>query len=85
MIESLLMRICFYRCGMVYIDPEDLKWFPYVKTWLTKFKKQMKEETFNYILELFETYIEDGLKFVTKKCLQAIHQVSGVSNGKIST
>uniref|UniRef100_A0AAY5F6G0 Dynein heavy chain hydrolytic ATP-binding dynein motor region domain-containing protein n=1 Tax=Electrophorus electricus TaxID=8005 RepID=A0AAY5F6G0_ELEEL len=22
------------RCGMVYIDPEELKWMPYVQTWL---------------------------------------------------
>uniref|UniRef100_A0A8D3CE91 Dynein, axonemal, heavy chain 6 n=1 Tax=Scophthalmus maximus TaxID=52904 RepID=A0A8D3CE91_SCOMX len=22
------------RCGMVYIDPEDLKWMPYVQTWI---------------------------------------------------
>lgn len=22
------------RCGMVYIDPEELKWLPYVKTWM---------------------------------------------------
>uniref|UniRef100_A0A8D3C858 Dynein, axonemal, heavy chain 6 n=1 Tax=Scophthalmus maximus TaxID=52904 RepID=A0A8D3C858_SCOMX len=23
------------RCGMVYIDPEDLKWMPYVQTWIS--------------------------------------------------
>lgn len=22
------------RCGMVYIDPEELKWMPYVQTWI---------------------------------------------------
>lgn len=22
------------RCGMVYIDPDELKWMPYVQTWL---------------------------------------------------
>ena len=61
---------------MVYIDPEDLKWFPYVRTWIAKFKKMMTEETYNYILQLFETYMEAGLKFANKKCTQAIHQVS---------
>ena len=60
---------------MVYIDPDDLKWMPYVRTWLTKFQSIMREETFNYILELFNTYVEAGLKFVTKKCFQAIHEV----------
>ena len=23
------------RCGMVYIDPDELKWKPYVQTWLS--------------------------------------------------
>uniref|UniRef100_F7E4I9 Dynein axonemal heavy chain 6 n=1 Tax=Ornithorhynchus anatinus TaxID=9258 RepID=F7E4I9_ORNAN len=22
------------RCGMVYVDPDELKWFPYVQTWM---------------------------------------------------
>nr|XP_054751474.1 dynein axonemal heavy chain 6-like isoform X1 [Lytechinus pictus]XP_054751475.1 dynein axonemal heavy chain 6-like isoform X1 [Lytechinus pictus] len=63
------------RCGMVYIDPGELKWMPYVMTWLAKFKDKIQEETYNYILELFSNYVEDGLKFVLKKCIQAIHQV----------
>uniref|UniRef100_A0A4W6E6H0 Dynein axonemal heavy chain 6 n=1 Tax=Lates calcarifer TaxID=8187 RepID=A0A4W6E6H0_LATCA len=25
------------RCGMVYIDPDELKWMPYVQTWISKF------------------------------------------------
>ena len=60
---------------MVYIDPGELKWMPYVRTWITQFKGKVKEETYNYILELFSTYVEDGLKFVSKKCIQAIAQV----------
>uniref|UniRef100_A0A8C5D5F6 Dynein heavy chain hydrolytic ATP-binding dynein motor region domain-containing protein n=1 Tax=Gouania willdenowi TaxID=441366 RepID=A0A8C5D5F6_GOUWI len=23
------------RCGMVFVDPEDLKWMPYVRTWIS--------------------------------------------------
>lgn len=23
------------RCGMVYIDPDELKWMPYVQTWIS--------------------------------------------------
>ncbi|XP_071788570.1 dynein axonemal heavy chain 6-like isoform X3 [Asterias amurensis] len=63
------------RCGMVYIDPGELKWMPYVRTWIADFKGKVKEETFTYILELFETYVEDGLRFTSKKCIQAINQV----------
>lgn len=63
------------RCGMVYLDPEELKWMPYVQTWMNKWKHKMKEVTVDYTLELFSRYVEDGLKFVNKKCEQAISQV----------
>ncbi|KAJ8313399.1 hypothetical protein KUTeg_009027 [Tegillarca granosa] len=63
------------RCGMVYIDPEELKWMPYVQTWIEEFSERMKEETKTYLLDLFRRYVEDGLKFVNKKCTQSINQV----------
>ncbi|XP_077994098.1 dynein axonemal heavy chain 6-like [Glandiceps talaboti] len=63
------------RCGMVYIDPDELKWMPYVKTWIKKHVSKLKEETYQYVLELFEQYIDDGLRFVAKKLTQAMNQV----------
>ncbi|XP_042305526.1 dynein axonemal heavy chain 6 [Sceloporus undulatus] len=63
------------RCGMVYIDPEDLKWIPYVKTWMAGLEEKLNEETRTYLFELFCRYVEDGLKYVHKKCTQAIAQV----------
>ncbi|KAK9408021.1 dynein heavy chain 6 axonemal [Crotalus adamanteus] len=63
------------RCGMVYIDPEELKWMPYVKTWMAGLEEKLNEETRTYLFELFSRYIEDGLKYVHKKCSQAISQV----------
>ncbi|XP_063775637.1 dynein axonemal heavy chain 6 [Pseudophryne corroboree] len=63
------------RCGMVYIDPEELKWMPYVQTWIAGLLSKMNNETVQYILNLFERYVEDGLRFVTRKCTQAISQV----------
>jgi dynein heavy chain len=62
------------RCGMVYVDPGDLGWKPYVQTWLQTnitFQKETKE----YLLELFDSYIGAGLKFIHKKCVQTINQV----------
>lgn len=75
---KVLVYICLScdRCGMVYLDPDELKWMPYVKTWLKTWEDKMKAETFDYILDLFSKYVEDGLKFVNKKCEQAIFQVS---------
>lgn len=63
-------------CGMVYVDPEELKWMPYVKTWLSKFEDKISEETRDYLLGLFTKHVETGLRFVTKKCSQAMKQVS---------
>ena len=67
------------RCGMVYVDPNELKWLPYVKTWLAEHKRRFKEETFDYVLDLFIRYVDDGLKFISKKCTQAIKQVGRLS------
>ncbi|KAM4706665.1 dynein axonemal heavy chain 6 [Discoglossus pictus] len=63
------------RCGMVYIDAEELKWMPYVQTWITGLSNKLNEESKQYILGLFQRYVEDGLKYIAKKCTQAISQV----------
>uniref|UniRef100_A0A8D0VJ50 AAA+ ATPase domain-containing protein n=1 Tax=Sus scrofa TaxID=9823 RepID=A0A8D0VJ50_PIG len=63
------------RCGMVFVDPEELKWMPYVKTWMKSVSKKLNEETQEYILNLFQRYVDDGLNFINKKCTQAIPQV----------
>ncbi|KAI8731182.1 dynein heavy chain 6, axonemal [Biomphalaria glabrata] len=63
------------RCGMVYVDPDELKWLPFVKTWLDKWGKNMSLEAPAYLLKLFEIYVEDGLRFVSKKCTQTMNQL----------
>ena len=60
---------------MVYIDPQELEWFPYVKTWMDGYEDSLKEEVREFLLALFTRYINDGLKFVNKKCTQSINQV----------
>ncbi|XP_041356323.1 dynein heavy chain 6, axonemal-like isoform X2 [Gigantopelta aegis] len=63
------------RCGMVYIDSEELKWMPFVKTWLNIWSEQLREDDRDYLLNLFETYVEDGLRFIHKKCTETMAQV----------
>ncbi|XP_047672459.1 dynein axonemal heavy chain 6 isoform X2 [Tachysurus fulvidraco] len=63
------------RCGMVYIDPEELKWLPYVQTWLTGLSDKVPEPVRNYLMQLFVRYVENGLQFVLKHCTQAMAQV----------
>ena len=71
----LIVYAVWYRCGMVYCDPEELRWMPYVQTWMATHGKRFKEETREYILDLFQRYVDDGLHFITKKCMQAMPQV----------
>ena len=61
---------------MVYVDAEELKWKPYVLTWLAeKCGTKLANETKEYLLDLFEKYVENGLRFVNKKCTQTMPQV----------
>jgi len=61
---------------MVFCDSEELKWMPYVKTWLTDVCGDLlKEETREYLMNLFAKTVENGLRFVHKKCVEAIAQV----------
>jgi len=55
------------RCGMVYVDPNELGWRPYVTTWLrVNMTLKLKEESRKFILDLFDAYLEDGLRFLRK-------------------
>lgn len=60
---------------MVYCDPEELKWLPYVETWLATTMAKLPEPVKEQLLDLFRRYVENGLKFVVKKCSQPIVQV----------
>ena len=61
---------------MVYCDSEELKWMPYVRTWISGvFGDVLRDETQQYLLNLFAKTVENGLRFVSKKCVQAIAQV----------
>eukprot|EP00163_Fabomonas_tropica_P031149 TRINITY_DN730_c1_g1_i7.p1 TRINITY_DN730_c1_g1~~TRINITY_DN730_c1_g1_i7.p1 ORF type:complete len:4213 (+),score=1156.03 TRINITY_DN730_c1_g1_i7:1002-12641(+) len=53
------------RCGMVYMEPEDLGWRPFVQTWITSLPEEIPEELREHIMmEQFEMYIDPGLQFI---------------------
>ncbi|KAH9281795.1 Dynein heavy chain 6, axonemal [Echinococcus granulosus] len=52
------------RCGMVYVDPDELGWLPY--TWLDSLKEKLRETVLQYILMLFEKFVEPALKAIMK-------------------
>lgn len=37
------------RCGMVFVDPEELKWMPYVKTWIKNISKNVSATRYSTI------------------------------------
>jgi dynein heavy chain len=63
------------RCGMVYIDPDEIKWLPYVRSWLLKLDIGLPEDSLKYIENLFITYLESAFAFVKTNCDCAIYQV----------
>ena len=36
--------LLFFRCGMVYVDPGQLGWKPYVTSWLQRVGGKLKED-----------------------------------------
>lgn len=66
------------RCGMVFVDSEELKWLPYVKSWLFGIEERtpIQSEYVPFVLELFEKFVEHGMVFIKKQCITPIHQVS---------
>jgi len=66
------------RCGMVYVDPTELGWLPYVRSWLDKLKNEVIQnstELKSYLMMLFENYVDEGFSFIDKHCLAPIKQV----------
>ncbi|THD18744.1 Dynein heavy chain [Fasciola hepatica] len=66
------------RCGMVYVDPEELGWMPYVQTWITSIEGKLTLPVRDYLLKLFEQYVNPCLKYVMRDCTPIIPQVSEV-------
>ena len=62
---------------MVYVDPLELKWMPYVKSWLQKSEHNdiITDKMTGSFLHFFENYVEEGLVFFKKHCSANIDQV----------
>lgn len=51
---------------VLFQDPVDLGWRPYVKTWLQKLPREMPDSGRQHLQQLFDFAIEKGLKFIRK-------------------
>ncbi|CAK7310997.1 Dynein axonemal heavy chain 6 [Vulpes lagopus] len=54
------------RCAMVYMDPVDLGWEPYVKSWLLKTSEIMNQTGVSCLEFMFKNSVTDGLQFIKK-------------------
>ncbi|KAL3319655.1 Dynein heavy chain 6, axonemal [Cichlidogyrus casuarinus] len=63
------------RCGMVYVDPEELGWMPYVKTWMSGLSAKLSETVVTFIMNMFEQYMEPFLKFCMTQAASLMPQV----------
>ena len=63
------------RCGMVWLEPADLGWRPYVKTWMAGLHGQYTEDQKGNIWKLFDEHIDKGIKFYRKNCTESIPSV----------
>ncbi|XP_016076637.1 PREDICTED: dynein heavy chain 14, axonemal [Miniopterus natalensis] len=55
------------RCAMVYMDPVDLGWEPYVQSWLSKTSKIMSQSGVDCLEFLIKNSVKDGLQFIKKR------------------
>ena len=42
---SSLIYMVPFRCGMVYVDPGQLGWKPYVTSWMQRVAGKLKQDT----------------------------------------
>ncbi|XP_069582586.1 dynein axonemal heavy chain 14 [Ranitomeya imitator] len=55
------------RCAMVYMDPVDLGWRPFVKTWLMKISKKVPTDGVQYLTLLLNKSVDEGIRFIHKR------------------
>ncbi|CAB0012141.1 unnamed protein product [Nesidiocoris tenuis] len=73
------------RCGMVYLDPEELKWMPYVISWAQHFKagERLTDFLYNTLIALFDEHVERGFSFMRKNCTFSLHQKHSTIEGPL--
>nr|XP_039247972.1 dynein heavy chain 6, axonemal-like [Styela clava] len=55
------------RCAMVYLDPVDLGWRPYVTSWLSHLPKGFPQYGKKHLLSMFELSVDAGLQLVKRR------------------
>ncbi|KAL4429302.1 hypothetical protein ABPG74_002288 [Tetrahymena malaccensis] len=56
------------RCGMVYMQPEQLGWWPLVLSWLSQLSEQLDEQLIEHLNELFDATTGQCVHYVKTRC-----------------
>ncbi|XP_070577565.1 LOW QUALITY PROTEIN: dynein axonemal heavy chain 6-like [Ptychodera flava] len=54
------------RCAMVYMDPVDLGWKPFVKTWISRLPRDIPASGKAHMQALFDKSVDPGFEFIQK-------------------
>uniref|UniRef100_A0A1I8P355 AAA+ ATPase domain-containing protein n=1 Tax=Stomoxys calcitrans TaxID=35570 RepID=A0A1I8P355_STOCA len=65
------------RCGMVYVDPDDMGWLPLLDTWKTgDIEQKIQPQQLEYLYDLFKTKFQTLLDLAKKHGSYVINQVT---------
>uniref|UniRef100_A0A8I6AN36 Dynein axonemal heavy chain 14 n=1 Tax=Rattus norvegicus TaxID=10116 RepID=A0A8I6AN36_RAT len=54
------------RCAVVYMDPVDLGWEPYIKSWLLRTSKSLNQQGMQCLEIMINKSVDEGMKFLKK-------------------
>ncbi|XP_073516725.1 dynein axonemal heavy chain 12-like [Phyllobates terribilis] len=66
------------RCGMIYLEPQQLGWAPLVRSWLSTLPEALKTKDHLALLEeLFKWLVQPSLRFLRKQCKDLVTTSNG--------
>ena len=63
------------RCGMVWLEPSDLGWRPFVQTWMAGLHEKFTEDQKANLWKLFDEHVDAGIKSYRRNCVETIPSV----------
>ena len=61
------------RCGMIYLEPHQLGWRPFMQSWLNTLPEPLKrEEHLDALREMFGWLVDPCIRFVRYSCVEFV-------------
>lgn len=64
------------RCGMIYMEPNQLGWKPFMDSYMTVLEKNLLPEQMEIIIEFIEWVVPPSLKCIYNECKQFVETSS---------